>query len=69
MRPILSYLSERQKGFLLMGIGFLLLLHSLGILVGNITTLIIILSVGMIIYGLVMTGYHKILFEGNDKRS
>lgn len=65
MRPLLDYLSQRQKGILIMIAGVLLLLQSLGWFERIVPTIMILFSVGLISYGLFMTGYHKLIIKGD----
>ncbi len=50
------------KGILLIITGSILLLHTLGILVQWLNTILITGSIIMIIYGIVLAGYHKKVF-------
>jgi len=53
--------SETLKGVLLIFVGTLLLLYSLGILTQSLTAIIVLISVGLIGYGLVISGAYAFL--------
>ncbi len=59
MNSFIRSLPHQIKGFLIMGIGILLLLHTLGIIERGISMVLIIISAAIIAYGFIMTGYHK----------
>jgi hypothetical protein len=51
------------KGFAIMAVGVLLLLHTLGIIERGISAILILIASALIVYGFLMTGYYKKLFK------
>jgi hypothetical protein len=58
MNNIFAKLSPAQKGALLIGGGFLLLLYTLGIIQTGLNTLLIIGAIIMIVYGILIGDYY-----------
>jgi hypothetical protein len=52
------------RGILLMIAGMLLFLHTIGVIDKGITTILIIISIGIFVYGFVLAGLHRMLFKG-----
>jgi len=66
--PVFNSLSTQIKGLIVMVIGIILLLHTLGIIERGISAILILVSAGLITYGFLLTGYYKIFIKDSNNK-